>query len=81
LCLIFYWNDESIANMFLFNQRKYNLTMYLKDVGMLQGQVSENRKLVELAACMLMVEIPLMLVFAFGQRFFVESMDRSGIKG
>ena len=45
------------------------------------GYMDQMQLKVEYYAIMLTSVLPLIIVFMFGQRFFVECMDRSGSKG
>lgn len=84
LSTIYYWNDFMLANMFMGAAKKTPLMMALyrlnsMNVGSME--VDTAQFIVEKHAALLMTIAPLMIVFLICQKFFVECMDRSGIKG
>lgn len=82
LSTVFYWNDKSIADVLLTTYEKKSMTAAAYNVQIPQNTSGITAHYVaSLAALLLTIHAPLMLVFILGQKFFVESMDRSGIKG
>ncbi|MBO5197259.1 MAG: carbohydrate ABC transporter permease [Lachnospiraceae bacterium] len=88
LSMINYWNDTVISGMFLNSTEAQPLMIY---VDILSSSIVERSSVfglygvmgsqAEIMACLVMVVGPLMILFIICQKFFVESMDRSGIKG
>ncbi len=83
LSVIYYWNDSLVAGMaklemgtpIMVEVEKITTTNFAyEDLTLIRRQV-------ELYSILLSAVLPLMVVFVFGQRFFVECMDRSGSKG
>ncbi len=83
LSTIYYWNDSLVTGM-------SNLTMgrplmveveSLITLRMGANQLSAMRLEVEYYSILLLAVLPLVAVFIFCQKFFVECMDRSGSKG
>lgn len=83
LSVIFYWNDTLLAGMSNIDNTP-PILLALKNFSSTQDfsyGVDTAQAIAVHNACMLMAVSPLMIVFLFCQRFFVECMDRSGIKG
>lgn len=83
LSMIYYWNDSLITDM-----AKLNIGSTLMPA--IESLVEDNvgrsdltliRRQVEYYSILLMAVLPMVVVFIFGQKFFVECMDRSGSKG
>ena len=84
LSMIFYWNDTVISNMLLNTVNVQPLMPYTRRLMELQNtvdQLEEMRSRAEGMACLFMTVAPLMILFIVCQKFFIECMDRSGIKG
>lgn len=82
---VWYWNDYYLTNMYF--DKPYTLTValgMLKDTLRSQGMDYFSDPYVVVtqlqAACFLSV-IPLLLIFVFFQRFFTESIERTGLVG
>ncbi len=84
--LVWHWNDYfTTSMMYTVANKPRPLTLTLmaewdKVGNQLRGEVDLNTNYVLNAACML-VMFPLLLVFTVAQKFFIESMDKVGIKG
>ncbi|MBO4947082.1 MAG: carbohydrate ABC transporter permease [Lachnospiraceae bacterium] len=87
LSMIFYWNDTVISGMLITSTDELPLATYVDMLINLGGGAyttglrHELETMAEGRAAMLLVVAPLMILFIVCQKFFVESMDRSGIKG
>ena len=83
LSLIYYWNDSLIVNMAKLNMGNALMPMVenLTELNIGASSMTQMQLKVEYYAIMLVAVSPLIVVFMFGQRFFVECMDRSGSKG
>ena len=83
LSMIYYWNDSFISGM---STNINNAPMMYAIEQTIHGRIGFSgveaaTRQVSLYALMITAVIPLMAVFVICQKFFVESMDRSGIKG
>lgn len=83
LSIIYYWNDTLVTGM---AQLKMGPTLMLeveKLIILKEGgdEVSEMTRQVEYYSIMMMAVLPMVIAYIFGQKFFVECMDRSGSKG
>ena len=84
--LVWHWNDYfTVSMMYTAPNKPRPLTLTLmseyKTLGVtLFGEGDVNSTYILNAACALII-LPLLLVFAVAQRFFIESMDKVGIKG
>lgn len=84
--LVWHWNDYfTTSMMFTAPNKPRPLTLTLmteySTIGItLFGDGDVNSTYILNAACGLVI-LPLLLVFAVAQRFFIESMDKVGIKG
>ncbi len=83
LSIIYYWNDSLVSGM-------VNLKMgtplmveleNLLDYNFASGYLDLMRRTVEFYSVALSTVLPLVVIFIFCQKFFVECMDRSGSKG
>lgn len=85
LSMVFYWNDSVISRMFLTATEAMPLMVRIGNIGEMQWVMGHyqdvDRGTVEAFAAILMVVVPLIIIFIICQKFFVECMDRSGIKG
>jgi len=85
LSMVYYWNDSFICSMSI-NIKNPPLMMAL-DILTTSGQMGDFQNADTAAricanwAILVMSMLPLTAIFIFCQKFFVESMDRSGIKG
>ena len=70
------WNDIQTPLMYIDEQEMYTLALGISQMR-LNNEISMPSLL---AACVLMTSVPL-VAFVFNQRFFVESVVTSGIKG
>ena len=83
LSLIYYWNDSLIVDMAKLNM---GTTLMPQVERLVEDNVGRSdltllRRQVEFYSILLTSVLPLVVVFIFGQKFFVECMDRSGSKG
>ena len=83
LSIIYYWNDTLVTGM---SNLKMGSTLMIeveKLIVLREGrdEISEMTKQVEYYSIMMMSILPMVVAYIFGQRFFVECMDRSGSKG
>lgn len=84
LSSIYYWNDDLIASIFMNNADVPAMMIAVSRIGnaAIVGKGIETAAfIVQQNATMLMAVAPLMIIFLVCQKFFVECMDRSGIKG
>jgi len=83
LSVIYYWNDSLVAGMSNLNIGTPLMVEIEKLVTMRVGvgQLTLMRREVEYYSILLSAVLPLIAVFIFCQKFFVECMDRSGSKG
>ena len=88
LSMINYWNETLISNMLIVDANKQPLMVYAEQISRILhsqssslGHINSLESKAQSMAAVLMVSGPLMLLFLVCQKFFVESMDRSGIKG
>ncbi len=84
LSVIFYWNDTMVTDVMTGMDGKFTLMGQLQQVRILDfasSQLSQARIIAERYAMMVSTVAPLMIIFIICQKFFVESMDRSGSKG
>ncbi len=84
LSMVYYWNDSFICTLAM-NMKNQPLMLAL-DL-LVQGAIGDFREADTAArvcanwAILVLSMLPLTAIFIFCQKFFVESMDRSGIKG
>ena len=83
LSVIYYWNDTLVTGM---SNLKMGSTLMLeveKLITLRQGsdEISAMTMQVEYYSILFLAVLPLIVAFIFGQKFFVECMDRSGSKG
>ena len=83
LCMIYYWNDCLVAGMAKLDMGTPLMVEIEKLVVLNIGaeELTAMRRKVEYFSILLTAVLPLIAVFIFGQKFFVECMDRSGSKG
>lgn len=83
LSVIYYWNDSLVAGMSTLSIGSPLMVEIEKLVDMRVGvaQLTLMRREVEYYSILLSAVLPLIAVFIFCQKFFVECMDRSGSKG
>lgn len=86
LSVIYYWNDSLLSGVFVLpSDDSRTLMVALEELVDRQGighsQLDAMRMQAERYAIILTSITPLMVFFLFGQKFFVECMDRSGSKG
>ena len=85
LSCIYYWNDDLLASMFMNNADVPAIMVAISRIGAGSAAIEKGLETAQLIvqqnATMLMAVSPLMIVFFICQKFFVECMDRSGIKG
>jgi len=83
LSVIYYWNDSLVTDMAKLNIGSALMPSIesLVDLKIGAGYFTIMQRNVEYYSILLVAVTPLILVFSFGQKFFVECMDRSGSKG
>ncbi len=83
LSIIYYWNDSLIVDMAKLDMGPTLMPQVesLTELNIGAGYMDQMQLKVEYYAIMLTAVAPLILVFLFGQKYFVECMDRSGSKG
>ncbi len=83
LSMIYYWNDSFLSSMTTSIQNAPMMTAIEQTLWARIGYSGSDaaRRMASVYSLMLMGVLPLMLLFIICQKFFVESMDRSGIKG
>lgn len=86
---VWHWNDVFEPSIYLTQQSKYLLAMMLAVVenlvnsDVLQEQGLENVQYTDatIMAAAVLVVVPLLIAFAFVQKQFIQSVERSGITG
>ncbi len=83
LSTIYYWNDSLVTGMLNLNIGNTLMVDVAKMISSHVGasQLTYIRMQVEYYSILLLAVLPLVAVFIFCQKFFVECMDRSGSKG
>ena len=83
LSIIYYWNDSLIVDMAKLNMGPALMPQIesLTELNIGASSMDQMQLKVEYYAIMFTSVLPLIIVFMFGQKFFVECMDRSGSKG
>ena len=83
LSVIYYWNDSLIVDMAKLNAGTALMPQIesLVDLKIGASSMTIMQRNVEYYSILITAVTPLVVVFIFGQRFFVECMDRSGSKG
>ena len=83
LSIIYYWNDSLVVDMAKLDMGPALMPQIesLTELNIGAGYMDQMQLKVEYYAIMFTSVLPLIIVFMFGQRFFVECMDRSGSKG
>ena len=83
LSIIYYWNDSLIVDMAKLDMGSALMPQVesLVEMNIGASQMDLMQRKVEYYAILITSVTPLILVFMFGQKYFVECMDRSGSKG
>ncbi len=83
LSIIYYWNDSLVVDMAKLDMGPTLMPQIesLTELNIGAGYMDQMQLKVEYYAIMFTSVLPLIIVFMFGQKFFVECMDRSGSKG
>ena len=83
LSIIYYWNDTLVTGMAKLDMGSTLMLEVEKLIILKEGrdEISEMTKQVEYYSIMMMSVLPMIVAYIFGQKFFVECMDRSGSKG
>ena len=83
LSTIYYWNDSLVTGMLSLNIGEPIMVSVQKMIKSHVGvtELSYMRMQVEYFSILMLSVLPLVAVFVFCQKFFVECMDRSGSKG
>ena len=87
LSTVWYWNDTHISSTFAVKMNTiskrllYVYTDMVEIIGSSSGHGAFNEQTVYIQAGMLMAIIPMLLLFIFCQKVFVESVTTSGITG
>jgi ABC-type glycerol-3-phosphate transport system permease component len=74
--LTFIWNDFLYPLIFLHKERDFTVAIGLR---LFQGRMSNNMQ--ELMAASLLAVLPTLIIFFFAQRYFVQGIVVSGVKG
>lgn len=86
--LVWYWNDSYVTGMFFTKSRTISLeienlwmtvSQYLSPTNEVTGIASDYMVWVE-AGCLLAI-LPILIMYIFLQRYFIEGVERSGIVG
>lgn len=82
---VWYWNDVFGPTLFLTDLNKYPSSLRMVNI---IGMITKNAQISDLTyliptkyAGISLLILPLILVYVFGQKYFVANMDRSGIVG
>lgn len=82
---VWHWNDTFGPTMFLTNMKKYPLSLKMVNI---VGMITQSSQIADLTyliptkyAGIALAIFPLIILYALGQKFFVENLDRSGIVG
>ncbi|MFD0712614.1 carbohydrate ABC transporter permease [Paenibacillus sp. GCM10027626] len=79
--IVWHWNDYYFSGMLL--SSKVTLSMVLASLPAkiqdLNGFANPVENSIQVQAGALMLILPLLIIFAFGQRYFTESIERSGL--
>lgn len=80
--IIWHWNEYYLSAMLLFNMKPLSVSLdmmgdTLWNVFYLKGELATN---VSLAACLLVI-LPVLLLYLWLQKFFMQSIERVGIVG
>ncbi len=84
LSMIYYWNDTTYSGMFITVPDKTPLALY---VGLMDLFLNTDYSIeamearTQIFSARLLVVLPLLVLFIICQKFFIENMDRSAIKG
>ena len=83
LAVIYYWNDSLVSGLSNLNMGTPLMVEISRLFSLRIGaeELTLMRRTVEYYSILFSAVLPLVAVFVFCQRFFVESMDRSGSKG
>lgn len=82
ISFINYWNDTIIGTMFNSQTALKPLMVYIKqNILTAFSSVDEAMQKVQTCAVYFLAVAPLLLLFIVCQKFFVDCMDRSGVKG
>lgn len=76
LSMIGVWNDIISSTIYLTSEAKYNIT---RGMFVFQGQYSNDWTLT--AAALLIVALPLVVVYLFGQKYIVDGVMSGAVKG
>lgn len=86
--IVWYWNDSYVTGMFFTKSRTISLeienlwrtvSQYLSPTGEITGTAQDYLVWVE-AGCLLAI-LPILIMYIFLQRYFIEGVERSGIVG
>ena len=82
--LVWHWNDYFTVSMMFTSAGKRPLSLVLmteySTIGVKMFGESVSSTYILNAAAMLVI-LPMVIVFAFAQKYFIESVDKVGIKG
>jgi multiple sugar transport system permease protein len=87
--LVWHWNDYAFTGFFFRSRHMYPISVHLSNVVNMYDPtfnrldsfaVTYDLGKVRFAACFLTM-LPILIVFVFAQRYFVESIDGSILKG
>jgi multiple sugar transport system permease protein len=72
------WNDFIEPLIYLQNEKHYTVTMGLYKI---LGQSTEEISIHYVMAFLILSILPILTIFMFAQRYFVEGVTHSGLKG
>lgn len=84
LSMIYYWNDTTYSRMFITLPDRTPLALYVELMDLFLNtdySIEAMEARTQMYAARLSVVVPLLALFILCQKFFIENMDRSGIKG
>lgn len=81
LAFVWQWTDYYYSNIFMSETELLAMRLLKVDFSLAGGLSSELSKAVSYAPKLILLIAPLLILYIFTQRFFVESVERSGIVG
>ncbi len=82
--IVWYWNDYLLSGMFLADLKTLSISLILLEdlLYASSGVIPDvNQVLVRMQAGSLLLVAPLVILYVFLQRYFIESIERTGIVG
>lgn len=83
--VVWYWNDYYFSSIYLggsstFAVKLSNIRAMLENVATIQSHNSYEIAIYEQAGCLLLI-VPLVILYIFTQRYFVEGLEKTGLVG